>query len=156
MSKPYRQGPVGALVDEYERAVGELVRVLDSISDEQYVLLRDAATEDEDCRSIQTIVRHVIGSGHGYAGMLRDAWGIPRGLSAPGGVARSEAGPKLREMLAYTSETLSGRWEISAGDMIAMRMPARWGPVYDLEQLFEHAIVHVLRHRRQIERFLDR
>ncbi|AUP81600.1 hypothetical protein C1H87_11295 [Flavivirga eckloniae] len=29
----------------------------------------------------------------------------------------------------------------------------KWGQVYDIEQLFEHAIVHILRHRRQIERF---
>ena len=32
----------------------------------------------------------------------------------------------------------------------------RWGQLYDVEQLFEHAIVHILRHRRQIERFLLR
>jgi hypothetical protein len=37
-----------------------------------------------------------------------------------------------------------------------VQIPARWGPVYDLEQLLEHMIVHVLRHRRQIERFLGR
>ena len=30
----------------------------------------------------------------------------------------------------------------------------RWGQLYNVEQLFEHAIVHILRHRRQIERFL--
>ena len=29
-----------------------------------------------------------------------------------------------------------------------------WSVTYDLEQLLEHAIVHVLRHRRQIEKFL--
>ncbi len=28
-----------------------------------------------------------------------------------------------------------------------------WGQVYDIEQLTEHAIVHVMRHRRQIEKF---
>jgi hypothetical protein len=36
----------------------------------------------------------------------------------------------------------------------ALEIQAPWGPVYDLEQMLEHAIVHVLRHRRQIERFL--
>jgi hypothetical protein len=30
----------------------------------------------------------------------------------------------------------------------------RWGVDYNIDQLFEHAIVHVLRHRRQIEKFL--
>jgi hypothetical protein len=39
-------------------------------------------------------------------------------------------------------------------EMASIRIAARWGPTYDLEQLLEHAIVHVLRHRRQIERLL--
>ena len=34
------------------------------------------------------------------------------------------------------------------------KIKVRWGQQYDVEQLIEHAIVHVLRHRRQIERFL--
>lgn len=34
------------------------------------------------------------------------------------------------------------------------KMAVRWGQKYDVEQIFEHAIVHILRHRRQIERFL--
>lgn len=154
MTTPYRQGPVGALMDEYERAVGELVRVIEPISDEQYTLLRDTATDDEDCRSIETIVRHVIGSGYGYAGMLRDAWGIEREEYSVGNVARIDAGAKLQAMLAYMNETLNGRWELSAEEVFATQMHARWGPTYDFEQLFEHAIVHVLRHRRQIQRFL--
>ena len=29
----------------------------------------------------------------------------------------------------------------------------RWGQTYDVEQLLEHAIVHILRHRLQIELF---
>ena len=34
------------------------------------------------------------------------------------------------------------------------KMHVSWGQSYDIEQLMEHAIVHILRHRRQIERFL--
>ncbi len=34
------------------------------------------------------------------------------------------------------------------------KIKVRWGQKYDVEQLFEHAIVHVLRHRRQIERYI--
>jgi len=34
------------------------------------------------------------------------------------------------------------------------KMLTPWGQLYDVEQLLEHAIVHILRHRRQIERFL--
>jgi hypothetical protein len=34
------------------------------------------------------------------------------------------------------------------------KMHGSWGQSYDIKQLMEHAIVHTLRHRRQIERFL--
>ena len=33
-------------------------------------------------------------------------------------------------------------------------MLSPWGVTYNLEQLLEHAIVHILRHRRQIEKFM--
>jgi hypothetical protein len=33
---------------------------------------------------------------------------------------------------------------------------SRWGVVYTVEGLLEHAVVHVLRHRRQIEKFIWR
>ena len=35
------------------------------------------------------------------------------------------------------------------------KIKVRWGQLYDPEQLMEHAIVHILRHRRQIENFLE-
>jgi len=31
-----------------------------------------------------------------------------------------------------------------------------WGQQYDIEQLLEHAIVHIMRHRRQVENFIKR
>jgi hypothetical protein len=34
-------------------------------------------------------------------------------------------------------------------------MDSRWGMRYNLEQMMEHAIVHILRHRRQIERLIQ-
>ena len=36
-----------------------------------------------------------------------------------------------------------------------IKMPTPWGTTYTLEQMLEHAIVHILRHRRQIERLLQ-
>jgi hypothetical protein len=43
---------------------------------------------------------------------------------------------------------------LSNEQLLAQKVLVRWGQRYDIEQLFEHAIVHVLRHKRQIERFL--
>lgn len=156
MPANYRQGATGALMDEYERAVGELSLILEAISDDDYTQIRDTATSDDNCRSIQTIVTHVIGAGYGYAGMLRGSWGINHLARGYESVVRTEAATRLKEMLEYMCETLDGRWQLSEEEANSLQIRARWGPVYDFEQLFEHAVVHVLRHRRQIERFLGR
>lgn len=156
MKKTYRPGAVGALMDEYERATAELTRILESISDEEYARIRDTKTEDEDCRSIQTIMTHVVGAGYGYAGYMRDFWGVERAPHERVPIARADTPAQLRAMLDYTIATLEEHWDLSYEESNAMQMRVRWGPTYDFEQLFEHAIVHVLRHRRQIERFLGR
>ena len=156
MTRTYRKGAVGAMMDEYERAAEELLRILDGISDEEYERIRDTVTQDEGCRSIQTIMTHVVGAGYGYAGMWRDAWGVERKDPKREPFARAEARPRTKAMLEYTAATLERKWDMTEEEMNAMQMRSRWGQMYDFEQIFEHAIVHVLRHRRQIERFLGR
>jgi uncharacterized damage-inducible protein DinB len=142
------------MMDEYERAAADLSAILRRISDEEFMRVRDLETKDEDCRSIQTILHHVVRAGYGYASYIREACGdeanrpdVPLG-------ERLEYLGRLDAMLAFTSATLEDKWELPYEEMTAVKMQVRWGPVYDLEQLLEHAIVHVLRHRRQIERFL--
>ena len=43
---------------------------------------------------------------------------------------------------------------MSAEEISGIVINSRWGAVYDAEGLLEHAIVHLLRHRRQIEKFI--
>jgi uncharacterized damage-inducible protein DinB len=156
MTKTYRQGPVGALMDEYERAALELASILESITDEEYERIRDTNTQDEDCRSIQTIMTHVIRAGYGYAGYMRTAWGKEPVVRWSETVTRAQALVEFRKALEYMVETLDGKWDMSEQEAVETKMTVRWGPTYDFEQLFEHAIVHVMRHRRQIDRFLGR
>jgi uncharacterized damage-inducible protein DinB len=156
MTKEYRPGAVGALMDEYERAAGELARIVAALSDEAFDELRDAETKDEDCRSIRTVLNHVVRSTYGYADYIRAATGQPSTRPEPQSLDRAECLAALDAALAYTAETLEGRWRMTDEEIMAVSMKVRWGPTYDLEQLLEHAIVHILRHRRQIERFLLR
>ena len=149
-----REGFVGALMDEYERATRDLSRVVEGMSDDEYVTPRDPQAQDVNCRTIQTVLTHVVSAGYGYAGMLRDAWGMPRPVHDRRDVSRAEALARLGAMLEHMTDTLADRWALSEADSNALQMRSRWGQVYDFEQLFEHAIVHVLRHRRQIERWL--
>ncbi len=158
MPESYRSGPVGALMDEYERAIEELKSVLRTIDVEDYRRIIDPYTEDPDCRSVQTIMNHVVRAGYGYSNYIRkqfgDSW-TPRQeqYDLPTPEATCEA---LEQMLAYTLETMTDKWEISFEEILANPIQAAWGQVYDFEQLLEHAIVHILRHRRQIERLFKK
>ena len=142
------------MMDEYERAAGELSSLLRGIGEDEFERPRDIETKDEDCRSIQTIMRHVVRAGYGYASYIRDAYGMEATRPEIPLPTRLESLQGVQDMLAYTVATLEGKWELSDKEITAIQMRSRWGPVYDLEQLLEHAIVHILRHRRQIERFL--
>lgn len=150
-----RRGAVGAMMDEYERAAAELSALLGRITDEEFERVRDPGATDEDCRSIQTVMRHVVRAGYGYAAYIREGFGGAEATRAeiPLG-SRLEMLDRLQAMLVHTAATLDGKWDLPDDRIMAVKMRVRWGPVYDLEQMLEHAIVHILRHRRQIERFL--
>ncbi|WP_205728684.1 hypothetical protein [Flavobacterium sp. GT3P67] len=60
----------------------------------------------------------------------------------------------LDNVLKFTQQTFA----IIEDDALEERDASKkirttWGQLYDIEQLMEHAIVHILRHRRQIEKF---
>ena len=154
VTRTLRKGGVGAMMDEYERAAADLVRVIEGIDDAAYDRMRDPGTADERCRSIRTVMHHVVRAGYGYATMIRNGLGTPTTRPEFPEVSRMQCLDQLRDMLAYTAATLDGRWEMTDDEIVAIRMEASWNVTYDLEQLMEHAIVHILRHRRQIERFL--
>jgi hypothetical protein len=143
-------------MDEYERVAGELRRVVERISEGDFVHVVDADTEDENCRSVQTIMSHVVGAGFGYADYIRDALSIAKSSPERRILSYQEVPERYEAMLRYTAETLEGRWEMSYDEIQGMAMTVRWGPTYDLEQLLEHAIVHIMRHRRQLEKFIEK
>ena len=153
MKKNYRKGGIGAIMDEYERAGSELKNLIARISESDFVKIVDTETKDEDCRSVQTIISHVTNSGFGYANYIRDYFSIPKNSPERKLLSQNEFLSRFDKMLAYTSETLEGKWQFSDEEIMKVKMIVRWGPQYDLEQLLEHAVVHILRHRRQIEKF---
>lgn len=154
MKKDYRKGAVGAMMDEYERAALEFQALIRKITEDDFTRTADEATEDESCRSIQTVTSHVIGAGYGYANYIRQQFSMAFEPVQRRLVSHAEASGGIDEMLAYTIETLDGKWEMTDDEINRIKIDSRWGVAYDLEQLLEHAIVHVLRHRRQVEKFL--
>jgi hypothetical protein len=152
----YRPGATGALLDEYERVLRELQHIISTISDRELLTVVDPSTSDPNCRSIQTILAHVVSSGYSYAIYIRTLRGET--VERPAPQLRStvtEYQNDLDSVFAFTLETFSA---IREGELeqfdVEHKIATRWGQVYDIEQMMEHAIVHVMRHRRQIEKFV--
>ena len=153
MNKTYRKGAVGAMMDEYERAAAEFRSRIAGLTEEQYTQIMDAETDDDCCRSAQTIMSHVVAAGYGYADYIRKAFSMAIDSPPKRQLAHGESLTEFDSMLAYTVATLDDKWEMPEDEVSAVLMTVQWGPTYDLEQLLEHAIVHILRHRRQIDKW---
>jgi len=149
-------GAIGALLDEYEKAISELKTVIKPLSHAQLTEIVDPETTDEDCRSIQTILSHVLRSGYYYAITCRKWKGeeveYPQNALLNSSLEYIAA---LDEMFIYNENLFKDYPSIKLEEYKAeKKMLTRWGQLYDVEQIYEHAIVHILRHRRQIERFI--
>ncbi len=154
---PHRtKGAKGALLDEYERAINDLKKVVSEVQLQELMAIVDAEADDPDCKSIQTVLTHVVRSAFGYATSIRKHYGetIDYWL----GKTRDttiEYAADLDAAFAFTEQTFESHPDIQLESYETdQKMRVRWGQLYDVEQIMEHAIVHILRHRRQIERFL--
>ena len=156
MKKFRDNGAIGALLDEYEKSIQELQEVISDVTPEELVKIVDSETKDPDCKSIQTILTHVVGSGYGYAVYIRNSLGEQikpyrrKTLHTPEAYQES-----LNAMFQYNVQMFEDYPNVKLNEKDnSKKILVRWGQLFDVEQLIEHAIVHILRHRRQIERFL--
>ena len=149
-----RPGALGAMMDEYERAIREFSLALEGLTQASYERVREPAGTDEDTRSIQAVARHVLRSGHGYTAHMRKALALPFQVPELAVETPQDAVAQLALLATRTAETFEGSWAMPDPMIEGTMIQAHWGPTFNLEQMFEHAIVHVLRHRRQVERFL--
>ncbi|MHA2100358.1 MAG: hypothetical protein ACW99A_16905 [Candidatus Kariarchaeaceae archaeon] len=151
--KSFREGPVGALMDEHERALNELIELSSNFTQEQFVRIVDFETEDENCRSIQTVLNHVMKAGYAYSNYIRDKFNNLI-TSNPIDIQNiSENANSQLNMFDYMLETMEDKYGFSEKDMAGHIINTRWGANLDIETLLEHAVVHLLRHRRQLEKF---
>ncbi|WP_020570535.1 DinB family protein [Neolewinella persica] len=151
-------GAKSALTDEYARAISDLKTVINGLSDEALCQIVDHETKDEDCRSIQTILSHVVRAGYGYAIAVRKWKGeaLDYHDRQPLPTAADYAAA-LDAVMAYNELLFLDYPDLHLEEHNPnAKINVTWGQRYDVEQLFEHAIVHILRHRRQIEGFLRR
>ena len=156
--KRYRNnGTIGALLDEYEKALIELIEVVNGTTHKQLTEMVDHTTEDKDCQSIQSILTHVVASGYNYVVEVR-RW-LGEHIDYKDRVELTNAGDYrvvLIEMFRFSEQLFEDHPNIKLVELdFDKKIKLRWGQVCDIEQLFQHAIVHVLKHRRQIKRFKE-
>ena len=151
----YRTGAKGALLDEYQRALKELQEVVSGLSGEDLATILDDRTSDEDCRSIGNILTHVVHSGYGYSTSIHNRGGDRK--QRPDKIFHTNLMEYLHDLSNMFSFTEQVFEHVSENELEQLdesrKIKTSWNQFYDIEQLMEHAIVHILRHRRQIEKF---
>lgn len=156
MKKYRNNGAIGALLDEYEKAIIELQSLLKEVSNAELSTIVNKDTKDKDCESIQSILNHVLQSGYLYAVEIRNHQG--ENLSYHNLESYNTINvylSSLHDMFTYNEKLFQDYPHIQLVEKDnSKKIKVRWGQYYDVEQLMEHAIVHILRHRRQIEKFV--
>jgi len=152
MNKPYRKGAIGALTDEYEKALEELKTLLIKIPDAEFKKAYNKEV-DTDFQSVSNLVLHMINSGYVYANHIRKRFG--NSFIVPEiEITKTEQGIfELDKMFEYTVETFEDKWHLTFDELMNTIIKTSW-TTYDLEAIIEHGIVHILRHRLQIEKMV--
>lgn len=140
-----------ACLDEYRRAAGEFCAVAERFAPAAF--LAERPSDDPDTVSPLAICRHVVRGAHGYARYLRKAQGLALGTFSDRVKARADVRPALDAEIRLTEESVAPMRPLSGEDVLKIEFRVSWGPVYNPEILLEHAICHLLRHRRQLERW---
>lgn len=155
LDHPGRPGPFGTLMDEYARAAADFCAVVEGFDTEVYT--RGRGGDDEHTASAHALCAHVCGAARRYSEYIRKALGLPHvdRYEAPLGLVASPADvrPALGAAMRYTEEGLADLYDDPREAHEIVTFLVAWGPRYDPEMILEHAIVHLLRHRRQLERW---
>lgn len=149
------QRSINALMDEYSKALEELYAEIQTLSADELSKVLDTKTEDADCRSIQTILRHMLRSGYAYIVEI-DNYGGGKSqraeYSLPESAEQSIADLKTMHQANVDFFEANQHIPLYAKEP-EKKVHVRWGQQYDVDQLLEHAVMHIHRHRRQIVNF---
>ena len=140
-----------ALVILHEGTLGEL---LPAWRRAKAAHIKLSSTQDADYASLETLLHHGLRAARGYMTWLCEKLGLPD----PGIDPAPEASVVEQEAERYIEHLLE-RWRLPLADVEEARFGAthktRWGEDMSCEGMLEHAVMHPLRHRFQIEELLE-
>jgi hypothetical protein len=142
-------------MDEYARAAEDFCRAVERFDPARFDVERPSNTPTTI--SPAAICLHVIGGAHRYAHYIRKARGIDFVERYEPDPARLHSPRDVRALLAegilLMEETVEPLLNATQEEILGLSFTVRWGPRYDPEMILEHAVCHLLRHRRQLERW---
>jgi len=155
MDNKKKQNAVLAFLDEYKKAIIELKNVILDLNENELLEVVDNETLNPECKSIQSILTHVVSSGFSYCIYIQNHRNIDsKRPEQKFRTSIAQYSNDLDNVLEFTNKTFSDIFDSELEEFSESRKIAtKWGQFYDIEQMMEHAIIHILRHRRQIGNF---
>jgi len=148
--------PMRSMLDEYARAIVDLERVVAPMTDAQYTA--STPLSNDTFPTLKVMMEHVIGASHSYTNYIEDALeGVDRGRRQPAFdfATPATAMTSLWSSFDHMIDVLDAASDFNEDQIFKLSFTARWGEHFNLEQILEHAICHILRHRRQVEHWLN-
>lgn len=158
MPQSLRKGAIGALLDEYEIALADFKKTIKNVTADELIKIVDTKTKNPNCKSIQTILTHVVKCGYYYPILILRHKYPGKNFHLPEVKhlnSIKEYNKALDEMFVFNEQALGKIKESDMWNYSKNRMESGWGQQYDFDQIMEHAIMHIYRHRRQIKKFIS-
>ena len=147
----YRYRGARALVLLHAQAIRDFLPVWQRAKAAQ---VRLPSTQDPNYASLESLLKHSLKAARGYMTWLCEKLGLPDpGIDPEPEVSRVEqaAGRYIEHLLE--------RWRLPLADVEEARFgtihKSRWGEDMSLEGMLEHAVMHPLRHRFQLEELME-
>ena len=156
MSVNKKKPAINALLEIYKNSIEELKVCIKDINYTDLVKIVDKKTKNPSCVSIQSILTHIVYCGYSYPVYIKNH--KYSGDNKPPAAVRRKSVKEyladLDEMYKFNADTFK---DISDSELLQYdpkkKIKVYWGELYDYEQIIEHAIIHIYRHKLQIENF---
>ncbi len=148
----YRYGGARAMVILHDR---EMRDFLETWRAAQAATLELPETDDPDYASLETLLRHVLGCAAGYLVWICEQLELPDPEVRPVpevDVVEEQAEGYLDHVLRKWREPLAG---VPEERFYEPDYESRWGPRYCIDAMLEHAVMHPIRHRFQLEELMS-
>ena len=147
----FRSRAVRSMVQLHERELRRFVEVWERFDASGVAL---PATDDPSYRSNRHLAAHAVRAARNYLTWIGEVLGHPYAGVDPE-TDELKIAARLRAFMDSVLESWRGHLEtLEDSELEGAVYKSRWGEDYTVEQMLEHAVVHPMRHRIQLERLM--